>query len=256
MLHRALALVLALTLASDLIASSALAGGDERAIALDLFEQGRTLFKEGNYQGALAKFDAAAKVMRTFGILLNVAECQEKLGRTASAWATWREARAVAAQAHSDDDEAMATVRQKALEAALSRLTIVVPSDSDAPELEIRRDGGVVPREAWGAAIAVDPGAHVIDARAPGRTAPEIRGRRAAKRRQSLRNYYRAGRGVTATRPAANDRGGASVHPPRTNRRQVRLRVGATCRRVDPRRCWTRGRRRWHWHRSRRAEHT
>ncbi|MGA2451738.1 MAG: hypothetical protein ABTD50_24030 [Polyangiaceae bacterium] len=171
MFHRALALVLALTLASDLIASPALAGSDNRTIALDLFEQGRALFKDGNYQAALAKFEAAAEVMRSFGILLNVAECQEKLGRTASAWATWREARAVAAQAHSDDDEAMATARQKALEPALSRLTIVVPTDSDAPDLEIRRDGGVVPREAWGAAIAVDPGAHVIDAHAPGRTA-------------------------------------------------------------------------------------
>jgi hypothetical protein len=176
MRHHALAVSLALTfpLMTALIASPALAAGGDRAIALDLFEQGRTLLKDGNYEAALTKFDAAAQVMRTFGILLNIAECQEKLGRTASAWATWSEARAVASESHNADDETIAAERQKSLEPKLSRLTIVVPPGAAAPDLEIRRDGGVVPREAWGAAIAVDPGAHVIEARAPGRMARKI----------------------------------------------------------------------------------
>jgi tetratricopeptide (TPR) repeat protein len=161
-------------LATSPIARNALAADDDRAIALDLFGQGRTLLKNGHYEAALKQFEAAAKVMRTFGVLLNIAECQEKLGRTASASATWREARAVAAAAHSADDEALAAERQKALEPKVSRLTIVVPSDADLPALEMRLDGVIVPREAWGTAIAVDPGAHVLEARAPGRTPRKI----------------------------------------------------------------------------------
>jgi len=107
--------------------------------------------------------------MRTFGILLNIAECQEKLGRTASAWATWREAHAVASEGHKADDEMMAAERQKALESGLSRLAIVVPREADLAELEVRRDGVVVPREAWGRPIAVDPGPHAVESLAPGR---------------------------------------------------------------------------------------
>jgi hypothetical protein len=147
----------------------ALAAGEDRAMALDLFDQGRALFKSGSYAAALSRFEAAAKLMRTFGILLNIAECQEKLGRTASAWATWSEARVVAAEARRPDDERTAAERQKALEAGLSRLTIVVPPEAESPQLEVLRDDTEVPREGWARAIAVDPGPHVIEARAPGR---------------------------------------------------------------------------------------
>ena len=169
-----LALLLSLPSATTLFAPVARADTEDRALALDLFEQGRALLRKGDYQAALTKFEAASRVMRTFGILLNMAECHEKLGRTASAWATWREARAVASEAHRADDEAMATEREKALEPGLSRLTISVPSVADAAELEIRRDGVPVPRAAWGVGIPVDPGAHVLEERAPGRRPRKI----------------------------------------------------------------------------------
>lgn len=165
----AIALALAFPLATALTASPAFAADGDRALALDLFEQGRTFIKSGDYGAALRQFEAAAKVMRTFGILLNIAECQEKLGRTASAWATWREARAVASEAQRPEDERMALEREKGLEVGLSRLTILVSPDADAPDLEVRRDGTAVPREGWSRAIAVDPGPHIIEAHAPGR---------------------------------------------------------------------------------------
>jgi hypothetical protein len=123
----------------------------------------------GDTRAALAKFEAASRAMRTFGILLNMAECQEKLGRMATAWATWREARAVASEGHKADDEAIAAARGNALEPKLSRLTISVPSMADTRDLEIRLDGVVVSRAAWGVGIPVDPGTHVLDERAPGR---------------------------------------------------------------------------------------
>jgi len=172
--HLALLLMLTCFPGAALIASPAHAQGEDRALALDLFEEGRALLKKGDYVAALTKFEAAGHVMRTFGILLNLAECQEKLGRSASAWATWREARAVAAEGHKGDDEAMAAEREKALEPKLVRLTLVVPPLADASELEIQRDGVVVPGAAWGSGLPVDPGAHVLEERAPGRKPRKI----------------------------------------------------------------------------------
>ena len=165
------ALLVACPLATATMPRAALAEGGDRALALELFKQGRELVKNGDHARALSKFEAAAKLMRTFGILLNVAECQEKLGRTASAWATWSEARAVASGPTKADDEATAAARQAALEPTLSRLAIVVPSGADLPDLEIQRDGEILPRAGWGAAAPVDPGNHVVEARAAGRKA-------------------------------------------------------------------------------------
>jgi hypothetical protein len=170
----AIKLLALVQLSVALVPSPACAQAGDRALAVDLFEQGRALVKNGDMGGALQKFEAAAKVMHTFGILLNVAECQERLGRTASAWATWREARAVAAAAQNADDEAEATRRQGALESKLSRLTTVVAPSADVPNLAIIRDGVSLPRAAWGTATPVDPGNHVIELRAPGKIARRL----------------------------------------------------------------------------------
>jgi hypothetical protein len=66
------ALALPLALAAT-VSATAHAQADDRALALDLFGQGRTLLAAHDYAAALAKFDAAGKVMRTFGILINIA---------------------------------------------------------------------------------------------------------------------------------------------------------------------------------------
>jgi outer membrane protein assembly factor BamD (BamD/ComL family) len=71
--HLALVLVLTCSVGGALSASPAHAEGEDRALALDLFEEGRTLFKKGDYVAALTKFEAAGHLMRTFGILLNLA---------------------------------------------------------------------------------------------------------------------------------------------------------------------------------------
>lgn len=49
------------------------------------------------------------------------------------------------------------------------RLTIVVPPEADVPDLEVRRDGVIVPKSFWGTGIAIDPGTHVVTANAPNR---------------------------------------------------------------------------------------
>jgi hypothetical protein len=56
-----------------------------------------------------------------------------------------------------------------ALEPTLSHLVIQVPPTSDLPDLEIKRDGSVIRRAAWGTSMPVDPGEHVIEAAAQGK---------------------------------------------------------------------------------------
>jgi tetratricopeptide (TPR) repeat protein len=147
---------------------------DDKSVALALFEQGRTFVAQGDYANAAVKFEGAAKILHTFGILFNLATCYEKLGRTASAWSTWREAGSIARAARKPDDEARAAERERALAPALSQLTIVVPPTAKLPDLEIARNGGAVPRAAWDTALPVDPGEQSIELHASGRKAQRL----------------------------------------------------------------------------------
>ena len=74
--------------------------------------------------------------------MLNLAECYEKTGRTASAWAEYREAIPLARAAGSKARLVLATERAQALQERLSTLTIraITCEDSD-PHFEMRRDG-------------------------------------------------------------------------------------------------------------------
>ena len=150
----------------------ALAGGparaDDRASARALFDEGRQLMADGNIASACAKFEAASRLTTTAGVRLNLAGCWSKLGRTASAWAMYDEARALAERS---GDAAAADLAQKGkaeLEPRLSRLIITV-ANANAVGLVVQRDGEQVFSGAWGVGLPVDPGEHEITAHAPGR---------------------------------------------------------------------------------------
>ncbi len=147
---------------------------DDKGTALALFEQGRALIAQGEYEKAARKFEGASRLLHTFGILFNLANCYEKLGRTASAWSIWREAGSVARGTNRADDEARAEAREHALLPQLSELTLLVPQAPELASLEVTRNGAVVPRPAWDSAIFVDPGEQAIDARAPGYRAQHL----------------------------------------------------------------------------------
>ena len=103
--------------------------------------------------------------------MLNLAECYEKTGRTASAWAEYREAIPLARAAGSKARQDLATERAQALQERLSTLTIrAISGDGDTdPHLEVRRDGVALQEAELGSPIPVDPGEHVIEAAAPGK---------------------------------------------------------------------------------------
>lgn len=143
------------------------AQGSNKATAEALFTEGRALATSGKCAEAIPKFQASQKLDPGVGTLLNLAECYEQVGKTASAWAEYREAISLARLAGSKEREELATERAKALEPKLSRLAIKVTGD--AAGVTITRDGEAVESAELGQAIPVDPGKHVIEASAPGK---------------------------------------------------------------------------------------
>ncbi len=133
-----------------------------------LFDEGRSLVAKGQFAEACPKFEASEQLDPGLGTLLNLAECYEKLGKTASAWAEYREAIPLARASGSRSRQDLATQRAAALESRLSTLTIHA-SASDATGMEIHRDGVLVQPAEVGSAIPVDPGPHKIEASAPGK---------------------------------------------------------------------------------------
>lgn len=158
--------VLALLAAIGTRAPVARAEAEDQAAARALFEQGRALMKNGQFPEACPKLEAARELYTSAGILLNLADCHEKIGRTASAWTEFGEAAAVAKRTNRDADADEATRRQTELAPKLARLTIAVPHA--VPGLSVERDGAPIAPAAWGASLPVDPGTHAIRAVAEG----------------------------------------------------------------------------------------
>jgi hypothetical protein len=161
---RALAALLVAPLA--LQAPRAVAQAESGAGARALFEEGRRLIKEGDYADACPKLEAAAKIQASPGVLLNLGDCYEHTNRSASAWAEFADAAAEAARAGRPDQEAEAERRRQLLGPKLAR--IVVRVSAETPGLGVQRDGVPVDRSAWGSALPVDPGDHVVAAGAAG----------------------------------------------------------------------------------------
>lgn len=138
------------------------ASSSDKARAEALFDEGRRLSQAGKYAEGCPKLEASQKLDPALGTLLNLADCNEKLGKTASAWAQYREAVSLARAAGSSEREQFAHDRGKALEAHLSTLTIRVSADNGSTAVEVKRDGEPVAAAELGSAIPVDPGAHEV----------------------------------------------------------------------------------------------
>jgi len=137
------------------------------ATAEALFAEGRKLMADGQIAVACPKFEAAQRLAPTPGTLLNLANCYEKAGRIASAWASYRDAISSARAAGRTDLAESAQKRAGLLEPRLARLSVTVTAS--APGVAVMRDNVALPREGWAVPVPVDPGEHVVTAQAPGR---------------------------------------------------------------------------------------
>jgi hypothetical protein len=135
-----------------------------------LFRESRRLMKEHKIAEACEKFEASERIDGSVGTLLNLADCREKNGQLATAWATFLKA-ASAVRTRHDDHEATAKQHAAALEPRLSYLTISVPDASKIDGLVIKRDDVVVDAALWNTGVPVDAGHYRISGEAPGHEA-------------------------------------------------------------------------------------
>lgn len=135
--------------------------------AESLFQEARKLAESKRYGEACPKFLASHKLAPAHGTLLNLADCYEKNGQIASAWARFHEAIALAQRLNRPDREKTARDRADKLEPRLIRLTINA-KDRDA---EVKLDGNALDGAVLGTPVPVDPGKHTVDASAKGKKA-------------------------------------------------------------------------------------
>ncbi|MEY4551298.1 MAG: hypothetical protein RL685_7493 [Pseudomonadota bacterium] len=138
------------------------------AAAQALFEEAQRRVTAGDYEQACPKFKASYSLDPAGGTLLNLADCLERQGRVASAWSTFKDALVQAQRDGRSERMTFAEEHIRALESKLAYLTIEVPAAANAAELAIEVDGTPLASAAWGTPLPVDPGAHVVRARAPG----------------------------------------------------------------------------------------
>lgn len=121
------------------------------------------------YQEACSKLEASQELDAGLGTLMLLSDCYEKTGRTASAWATFREAAAMARGKGDAEREKVARARADALEPNLAKLVIAgAESTMKLSGLEVKMAGQPVARAQWGTPIPVDPGEVSFEVSAPG----------------------------------------------------------------------------------------
>ena len=120
-----------------------------------------------DYANACPKFKASYELDPGGGTLLNLADCYEKEGKPALAWTTFKEALVIAQRDANQSRVEFAKTHLGALDPTLSYVTVNVASPVDG--LTVTVDGTALRPAAWGVAVPVDPGSHVVRAEAPSR---------------------------------------------------------------------------------------
>jgi hypothetical protein len=160
----------AFALALAILAPSS-AGADpttaELAQARELFAQAERDERAGDWTAALGKLRFIEKIKSTPGIRFHIAMCEENTGQLAAALADY----AFAERRATDEKnrEVLAALKEPmaALRARVPRLVVRVPPDVKGATVAL--DGKVLPPGYYGAEIPVDPRAHAIEAKAPGK---------------------------------------------------------------------------------------
>jgi hypothetical protein len=143
------------------------ASTSDKAAAQVLFEEARALAKNGNWEDACPKFAQSQKLDPAGGTMLNLANCYEKVGKTASAWVLFMEAEADARRSQRPRRAAEAKRRAGLLKPKLSKLKIDVTEPLEG--MVVKRGDEEVSEAQWGSTVPVDPGEYEIVVTAPGK---------------------------------------------------------------------------------------
>jgi serine/threonine-protein kinase len=141
----------------------------QKAAAEALFDDALKLMKTGRHAEACPKLEESQRIDPGVGTLLYLGECYENVGRTAIAWATFREAASRAGAEGQTERLKTATDRAARLEPKLAYLTVqVAPETRALPGLSVKLGKDSLGSEFFGVAAPVDPGEARIEVGAPG----------------------------------------------------------------------------------------
>jgi hypothetical protein len=166
------AVSIALSVAGSAVVSAQPASSDAQKRADALFSQGQRFLKNKEYAVACAAFEQSQKLDPAIGTQLNIALCYEQWGHSAAAYHAFLEAARIA-EAASDERGPKALLRAQELKPKLATLTLIIsddglPADKPDPAAVIVLDGkGLNKRKMRN--MLLDPGAHQLEVRAPGR---------------------------------------------------------------------------------------
>lgn len=149
---------LAVIVVIGLVARIASADGSEADTA---FKKGRELLKDGKYAEACEQFERSQQLDPALGTLFNIAQCDEHIGKLASAIAAYRE---VVSRDTKAERRAAANDLAQKLEPRVPKLVVKVPPT--ARNAAVLVDG----KHAFQAntPIEVDNGSHTVEVRADG----------------------------------------------------------------------------------------
>lgn len=139
----------------------------DAARAAGLFAEGMALAKAGNHAEACVKLEASLAVREALGTSFNLADCWEKVGRTASAHALFVKVAEKTRDLGQTERQEAAQARADALASKITRLRLTL--SAKPPGTVVLRDGVAIPEAEWEHAVPVDPGKHEVELRADGK---------------------------------------------------------------------------------------
>lgn len=134
-----------------------------------LYEQALADMDAHRYATACRKLEEVIGMApEALGAKITLAECYQKEGRLASAWAQYSQVNELATKAGEADRANRASRSAAALRPKLATLVIEVPSEARAiAGLTITRDGLPIRETLWGTPLPIDAGAHALVVTAP-----------------------------------------------------------------------------------------
>lgn len=160
--------VLLLALVSVSSPSLAQPSASESAAEL-LFREGRQLLLDDKPREACPRLAESLRLDPGDGTRLLLAQCYERVGKTASAWRLYTEVIDSSRKRGNADYLRVATGKLDRLTPRLPRIVLNIPAKTASIEgFELRLDGVKLGAETSGVAIPVDPGTHALSVSAPG----------------------------------------------------------------------------------------
>lgn len=135
---------------------------DDESRAEELFREGRELLVAERFAEACAKLDSSQRLEPRVGTLLNIAVCQERLAKVATAWSAFHEARAKALAEGDSERATFADNWLKVLEPRLSWLEVQGPPN--ATEVSVSVDSEPLEPSHWAKERPMNAGEHLLAA--------------------------------------------------------------------------------------------